>query len=100
MKTSYEWVAETVDEVGDIIDCNFQEKLCDLRLEPGDELALVRRTGSEEDGEVDRWYAYAKDNMVLPLYFQDNLGEPTNYIVPAKYRKELEKYLSKKLDLG
>lgn len=90
----YEWTLETLED-GDIIDSTFSDSLTfdkeDIREK---DLGLVRNVGNNDDGLIDRWWAYVKDGK-LPQFFEDAYRQPTHYKIPAKFHKELAKYLSK-----
>jgi len=91
MATVYEWVVETVDSDGDIIDSNFNEKLSELDPDDLSHLALVRNQGNEPEGLTDRLWAYVT-NGILPEVFSDSSGTPTTYKVPKRFVKELEHF--------
>ncbi len=60
MKTTYEWVAEQVDEYEDITEIEHSDKLAEL-LPPaykGWRLGLVRSTGDEYEGLADRYWQW------------------------------------------
>lgn len=85
-KYAYEWITETVDEHGDIVDT-----MCDSRYVPageGEEVAL-RRIEEDSSGEHEAsgatWtYAYVKDGVLADTF--DN-GER----VPLYKRREVER---------
>ena len=85
-KLTYEWVAEDLDEYGDIIDSAYSDILAKvIAYHPpatNVEYALMRRYGNDEDGESYREYVYIKDGK-LPVEF------PDGYKVPARFQKEL-----------
>ena len=87
----YEWSAEQISRDGDIIDCTFAPSLISLALFKHYQLCLLRRKGNDIDGEIDRLYAYVKDNR-LPDYFEDS-----DIIVPGRFKKELEHFLIKSI---
>ncbi len=84
----FEWVIEEYNEHGDINDPQFFDVLDDYFYRvyfDSDEtrkIALIRMIGNNEDGEIERDYAYVKDG-VLPASF------PDGHIVPKKYRREI-----------
>lgn len=65
----YEWVAEPMDKYDDIIDPIFCDTYIDARkYKVADfdgcvkiEIGLVRNLGNDEDGLLDRQYAYSLD---------------------------------------
>lgn len=84
-KTTYEWVAEHVDEFGDIVAPLFEDKLTlpwvTQAPEPGCvtiDFALVRNVGNDEDGLLDREYFYIAD---LDEFFKN---APTRFITEAE----------------
>lgn len=94
-EVKYEWSIETVDEHGDIVDCDFSDTLAAFKDEwpvPNVELALLRREGSESQGETDRLWAYIKDGK-LPETFSDAWGAPVSVNVPKRFHKELEQFI-------
>lgn len=93
MKTEYEWCYETVDKSsGDIIDLDFEDKLCNFQDDrKTDTLCLVRREGDETEGEQDRLWAYVKSGK-LPETFKNSMGESVSINVPKRFHSELEKF--------
>ena len=90
MKVTYEWAWEVTDEDGDITDCDYLTSLAECRqMGPADaDLALVKSYGNDDDGLVERFYAYcqpgpAGTGLVLPQFFED--GTP----VPQRFHKEV-----------
>lgn len=97
-KVEYEWCYETIDEHGDILDNDFEETLAafdDSRKT--DDLCLVRNEGNDEDGLVERLWAYVKDGK-LPETFSDSMGTPIGIDVPKRFLAEFEKHSSKQPD--
>jgi len=91
-EVKYEWTLEIIDD-GDIVDSDFSEVLNFNKAElPGNDLGLIRYEGNEIDGQTDSVWAYVKDGE-LPEYFSDAMGEKTGYKVPARFHKELSKYI-------
>ena len=87
----YEWCYETLGEHGDIIDCDFEDRLRDFQPNrKTDTLCLLRREGDEANGETDRLWAYV-ENGKLPESFSDAIGTPTAILIPKKYHIELSK---------
>lgn len=85
---SYEWCWEYSDEHGDIIDLVHADTLKSLgaaaknSLKP--ELTLIREVGNDEDGLLERGYAYPT-NGKLPEFFR-YCGSK----VPKRFQKELD----------
>lgn len=88
MEIIYEWSVEVEDENGDIVESEFATTLNSL-LEYEGNIVLVRRVGSEEDGEVDRLWAYVEDGK-LPEYFSDGSNVKIEVRVPKRFHKEYE----------
>lgn len=89
-KVSYEWVFEEYDEHGDIVDPLFSDTLQDALsnvpdIQPHNTygVALVRSIGNDEDGLINRQYAYIDKDNKLPLEF----GEGQK--VPYRYHREV-----------
>lgn len=83
----YEWCVEHTDEYGDIHDIAYSDKLSTLSLTtniPGTHpvICLVRSLGNDEDGLLDRTYAYPTEDGKLTPTFSG--GHP----VPDKYDAE------------
>ncbi len=92
----YEWCYETVDEDGDIIDNDHEDVLAEFSKErETNTLVLIRDFGNEEEGLINRSWAYVKDGK-LPICFSGENGEYPNQIVPKRFHLELTKYLIKK----
>ena len=94
MAVVYEWAVEHTDEHGDIIDIDHADKLADLgSMEAHDGisestkpvLTLIRHTGNDDEGELDRTYAYPIASR-LPAEFEDG------NIIPNRFRLELAKF--------
>jgi len=88
-RTTYEWVFEELDENGDIVDPLFSDSFKEAKSyrdqmvsNYGYDIALVKYIGNNEDGILDRQYAYIKDEA-LPATFPDRTK------VPVKFRKEV-----------
>jgi len=65
LRIEWEWVVEQVDDAGDIIDCDYYERLTEAlanlnlaNIATGIEIGICRITGSIADGVTDRSYAY------------------------------------------
>lgn len=85
----YEWCLETVNEDGDIIDLEFADKLIDFpRGREGRRLALVRSVGDDDEGLIDREYAYPKGDA-LPDCFDGGT------CIPKRFRAELKRWAKK-----
>tara|TARA_R110000803_G_scaffold39351_2_gene84945 strand:- start:1624 stop:1905 length:282 start_codon:yes stop_codon:yes gene_type:complete len=85
---TYEWTSELHDEIGDIQDNDFSDKRATLRDfsdEGRCEVALLRRYGNEDEGELSRAYAYVTDDR-LPDTFDE--GQK----IPERYRNELKRF--------
>lgn len=88
----YEWICEIIED-GDIVDSDFADKLKDLHIPEGATIGLVRDTGNEDGGLQDRFWAYVKDGK-LPDVFEDSMQHQTDYKVPERFKKELDKFLA------
>lgn len=90
----YEWDVEVLDEHGDIEDHHFHVSAMDMVKEhtenPQSDMVLVRSVGNNDDGVVDRLWAYVKDGK-LPEYFEDSNRRDTGYRVPKRFHEELRK---------
>ena len=105
--TLYEWVYENVDECGGIEEVfgdSAAEVFSNISSTDGDpqdwlwRIALVRYLGNDDDGVVDRDYAYV-DNDKLPIKFKNQ-----DFGVPQRFHKELAQlrnpyYVGSKHDL-
>jgi hypothetical protein len=88
-KTSYEWVAELLDEHGDIIEPMFGDTLKEVQLyaaqsdEHADDIAfaLVQNIGEDINGLQDRGYAYIGDDGYLPEFFDNGESVPKKYLI-------------------
>jgi hypothetical protein len=95
MSVAYEWAVEHTDQHGDIIDIDHADKLVDLgSMEAQDcielddtkpVLTLIRHIGNDDEGELDRTYAYPIQSR-LPCTFED--GEN----IPKRFREELANF--------
>lgn len=98
-KTYYEWVLESIDQYGDIIDTQAFDTVQELWQhrnlgEPDSDhdtwdWGLRRMSGSEADGMTDDQYAYTV-NGELPEYFDGGNK------VPVRYHRKLARFLAKK----
>lgn len=94
MAVSYEWDVETFDlESDDILDHSHMDKpvppssLCEC-----ERLVLVRDDGTDDEGLIDRLWAYVEDDM-LPKHFENGAGIETQVRVPKRFHKQLERVL-------
>lgn len=88
----YEWDYETLED-NDVIDHNHADKLSWFNpSDVTDSLVLIRDEGNENEGLVNRYWAYVV-NGKLPMFFSSAV-EVTNIAVPACFHAELSKYLS------
>lgn len=88
--TSYEWVTETIDEYGDIVDTNGWRTLTEaIKSAEGEELkctiSLRRDIGDDIEGLQDRTQAYSANG------FDNGSNIPTRFIgmflrIPEKFR--------------
>lgn len=77
--TSYEWVAEKLDEWGDVEEVFQFETRAEAEREGG-EIALCRRVHNADDGdELDREYAYVIDGE-LPPKFDGGSSVPKRFL--------------------
>ena len=98
-QVNYEWDMELADNpfvdaagdiIADIIDHDFADKLKDLKdpHPPRDgehhRLVLVRSTGNEDEGVIDRQWAYLDDAGNLPAVFDYGAK------VPKRFHREFE----------
>ena len=93
-RVHYEWDIESVDDYGDIIDHDFNDKCPGLPREANERLVLVRNVAEGLSDEwdasahiVDRSWAYVEDGA-LPERFDD--GTP----VPVRFFTELAKAIT------
>jgi hypothetical protein len=89
-KTEYQWVAEELDEYGDIIDPMFEDRLRDLMpMQPGHDYALVKTVWDvENENLADRCYLYIQAGE-LPEEFTDGCAVPQKYINELNKENEL-----------
>jgi hypothetical protein len=99
-KVIHEWLVESVDQYGDIIDSNCYPTLKDAicTTEGADysdggyyRLGLVRDEGNEVDHLLDRQWAYFQPDGILPESYSDGA------IIPLKHRYESLKFAAKLL---
>lgn len=100
IRVSYEWDFEEVDEHGDVVDHDFRDNLKNLdraQINPGRyaiegiNLVLVRSTGSQGEGVLEREWAYVNllgGKLVLPERCEDGRGSK----VPKRFHAELERW--------
>lgn len=90
----YEWDIETVDEHGDIQDHDHRDKLSEYHKDDINKdtvLVLVRDRGNDEEGVLDRQWAYTTivdGKHTLPTHFEDGRGCK----VPKRFHTELAKH--------
>ena len=90
----HEWLVESVDQYGDIIDSNCYPTLADairttLGCPEGQDyyrIGLVRDEGNDVDGLVDRQWAYIQNDGTLPDKYSKGA------IIPKKFRAEFAKF--------
>lgn len=80
---TYEWIRETCDSDGDIINVDHFDQQPDAK--EGTEVALVR--DDWHDGMSDRLWAYADADGTLPTHFSDSAGAQTSIRVPKRFLK-------------
>lgn len=84
----YEWIVEQVDEHGDIQDTyavdSFKEAISEDVTYHRKDIAIVRERGNEDDGLLDRGYAYVIMNNYLSRSFC------SGHKVPNKFIQEVE----------
>ena len=89
MTYSYEWTWEVEDASGDIISQGFYPTLRECLREadsPNAHFALMWREGNDDDGELDRAYAYCERSAgryILPEFFDNGWHK-----VPQRFHKE------------
>lgn len=90
-KVKYEWANEVIED-NEISECDFTDTLAEIRKEDflNNDIALVRNEGNENEGLIDRQWAYIK-NGILPDYFSGANGQ-TKITVPQRFHKELTTY--------
>ena len=99
MNVRYEWDVETItlDEYEDILDHHHSDRLRDLpALERDQRLVLVRDFGNEEEGLIDRLWAYVDpESKMLPKMFANEMGNPTGVKVPQRFHREIAAQVSR-----
>ena len=97
---TYEWDLETFDaESGDILDHYFGERLRDVPFPAckTERLVLVRTTGDQVQGIVDRQWAYVDDSFMLPKHFSipgPDKEYETDIKVPVRFHREIAREMS------
>lgn len=94
MAIIYEWDFETMNEHGDIIDHDFNEKLSQYNKGNSDTegLVLVREEQKKNGGLLGaKMWAYVEKDK-LPTTFTDAMGLDTGIKVPIRFHKELRTY--------
>lgn len=86
----YEWVKETIDEHGDIIDIDHSDVLDFSREDYRSlDIGISRSVGDGINGLEGRLYAYVnKKSGLLPVTFPDSSVK-----IPVKYHTELKRFL-------
>lgn len=87
-KSTYEWAWEATDESGEITDCDYFPTLaeCQGQALTGADVALVKRYGNDDDGEVGRTYAYLQAGPEGELKLPETFDDGTT--VPQRFHKE------------
>lgn len=97
MTTIYEWAIEEFDAYGDIINSDFHDNLASFSKEDIQEcfkedsyfqLCLIRRTGSETGGEIDRETAYFTSSTIPPREFESGV------VIPRRLINQFKKMVS------
>ena len=78
-KLTYEWVIETLDSNGDIIDVDHSETF-PTNIPENADVALTRIIGNVRDGIKHRQYAYLADGK-LPETFENGVQVPKRFHV-------------------
>jgi hypothetical protein len=97
MPTTYEFVVETLDyypgcgDDPDIIDPIPFDTLAEAavyaaRCEELWRISLRRDTGNEDEGLIDRWYAYTDASGMLTERMEDMIGAQNGPLVPKRFR--------------
>jgi hypothetical protein len=94
MTYTYEWTWELCDTEGEIIDQGFWDSLRECREDApaGADLALMWRDGNDDDGELERAYAYCQpgptgSGLVLPDFFDNGWHR-----VPKRFHAEVRRF--------
>ena len=95
MVMSYEWTWEVTDSYGDIIDQGFWTTLTECRRDapPEADIALMWRDGNNDDGELERAYAYCQPGpeghgLTLPDFFDNGWHK-----VPKRFHAEVRRWV-------
>jgi hypothetical protein len=99
VRVHYEWDLETWDET-DCLDHHHADKLRDLPLPSSkfEKLVLVRDTGDEASGLVDRMWAYVDESGMLPKHFSmpgPDGDYETDVLVPQRFHREIAREMCK-----
>lgn len=92
-RVSYEWIVETFDSHGDILDVEHFEtrEQAERAVNPASptctRLGLVRDVFDNFDYLLEREWAYLRDDGTLPTHFADSSDNPTSTKVPARFRR-------------
>jgi hypothetical protein len=94
MSVTYEWLAEDVDEYGDVIEVHhfdtFAEAMKHVSPHPYQtQIGVVRDRGNDVEGLIDRQWAYL-DEGKLPVRFSYGGGEE-GPLVPARFHNEVKR---------
>jgi hypothetical protein len=88
-ETKYEWVVEEFDKHDDIVDINgydtFDEAAAHAAGAPMHRIVLVRNVGNDDEGLVDRQWAYLSDGLTGTL--PDNFDDGNGAKVPKKFKR-------------
>ena len=101
MTVYYEWAIEHTDQHGDIIDIDHADKLTEFgSMQAQDNvkdtkpvLTLIRHIGNDDEGELDRTYAYPIQTR-LPPEFEDGKK------IPKRFREELVRFMLTSVNKG
>lgn len=90
--TTFEWCWEVTDDYGDIIEHEYCPTLeeCISTAPTGADMALVRHLGSEDEGELERGYAYLESSPNGTLTLPERFDNGTK--VPARFHSTITKW--------
>lgn len=91
MAIRYEWDCETIDPASMDVVSHLHGDLVNLPWsEPHTRIVLVRDVGNDEDGLLERHWAYVDPgSKMLPSHFADECGNETLVRVPQKFHREI-----------
>lgn len=91
--TTFEWCWEVSDDYGDIIEHEYSATLedCISSAPTGSDVALVCHLGSEDEGELERGYAYLEPAPNGALTLPERFDNGTK--VPARFHAAIGKVL-------